>query len=78
VSEVPATDAATGLSAHLLELLEAIRAGEVDPGAGLDRLARMPYDELAVSSWASSTGRRSTRLPSTMTAWPRRAGPAGR
>jgi NCAIR mutase (PurE)-related protein len=46
VSEVPATDAATGLSAHLLELLEAIRAGEVDPAAGLDRLARMPYDEL--------------------------------
>ena len=40
------TDAATGLSAHLLELLEAIRAGEVDPAAGLERLARMPYDEL--------------------------------
>ncbi len=44
--ELPVTPAATGLSAHLLELLEAIRAGEVDPAAGLDRLARMPYDDL--------------------------------
>ncbi len=40
------TDAATGLSAHLLELLEAVRAGEVDPASGLERLARLPYDEL--------------------------------
>jgi NCAIR mutase (PurE)-related protein len=47
VSEVPVTDAATGLSAHLLELLEAVRAGEVDPASALERLARLPYDELS-------------------------------
>ena len=37
---------ATGLSAHLLELLTAVQAGEVDVERGLERLARLPYDEL--------------------------------
>jgi pyridinium-3,5-biscarboxylic acid mononucleotide synthase len=46
VSEVPVTEVSSGLAAHLLALLEAVRAGEVDPTSGLERLARLPYDEL--------------------------------
>jgi NCAIR mutase (PurE)-related protein len=46
VGEVPVTEQASGLAARLLELLEAVRAGEVDPASGLERLTRLPYDEL--------------------------------
>jgi hypothetical protein len=35
-----------GLPAALLELLGAVAAGELDPHGGLDRLARLPYDDL--------------------------------
>ena len=46
MSETPVRNGAGGLSARLLELLEAIQAGDVDPVAGLERLARIPYDDL--------------------------------
>jgi NCAIR mutase (PurE)-related protein len=39
-------DAKTGLPARLLELLEAVAAGEIDPRDGLGRLVRLPYDDL--------------------------------
>ena len=46
MSEGPVTEAASGLAARLLELLEAVRAGELEPVRGLERLTRLPYDEL--------------------------------
>ena len=36
----------TGLPAQLLELLVAVRDGEVEPEGGLDRLATLPFDDL--------------------------------
>jgi NCAIR mutase (PurE)-related protein len=36
----------SGLPGEMLALLEAVAAGEVDPAEGLDRLARLPYDDL--------------------------------
>jgi NCAIR mutase (PurE)-related protein len=41
-----ATSAPTGLAAALLELLEAVRAGELDVGTGLERLRSLPFDDL--------------------------------
>jgi pyridinium-3,5-biscarboxylic acid mononucleotide synthase len=41
----PAT-MAHGLRSEVLALLEAVEAGEVDPAAALERLARLPYDDL--------------------------------
>jgi len=41
-----ATSATSGLAAALLELLESVRAGETDVGAGLERLSRLPFDDL--------------------------------
>ncbi len=41
-----ATSAPTGLAAALLELLESVRAGELDAGAGLERLSRLPFEDL--------------------------------
>jgi NCAIR mutase (PurE)-related protein len=46
IGETTVSDALTGLPAQLLELLEAVAAGEIDPRGGLHRLARLPYDEL--------------------------------
>jgi len=46
MSESPVRNGAGGLPAQLLELLEAVAAGELAPAAGLDRLARIPYDDL--------------------------------
>jgi pyridinium-3,5-biscarboxylic acid mononucleotide synthase len=40
------SDARTGLPAALLELLGAVASGELDPRGGLDRLVRLPYDDL--------------------------------
>jgi NCAIR mutase (PurE)-related protein len=37
---------ASGLPAALLELLESVGAGELAPDAGLERLARLPFDDL--------------------------------
>jgi len=45
-SDTGVGDAASGLPARLLELLGAVAAGELDPRAGLDGLARLPYDDL--------------------------------
>jgi NCAIR mutase (PurE)-related protein len=45
-----ATSAPTGLAAALLELLEAVRAGELDVGGGLERLRTLPYDDLGFAS----------------------------
>jgi NCAIR mutase (PurE)-related protein len=42
----PGTRAASGLPGELLALLEAVAAGELAPAAGLDRLARLPFDDL--------------------------------
>jgi len=46
MSETSVGNGAGGLSARLLELLEAVRTGDVDPAAGLEQLARIPYDDL--------------------------------
>jgi NCAIR mutase (PurE)-related protein len=46
MSERGVSNGAGGLPARLLELLEAVAAGELAPAAGLDRLARIPYDDL--------------------------------
>jgi len=46
MSETPVRNGAGGLSAALLELLEAVAAGDVAPASGLERLARIPYDDL--------------------------------
>ena len=46
MSESPVRNGSGGLPARLLELLEAVAAGDVAPAAGLDRLARIPYDDL--------------------------------
>ena len=46
ISEIPLSPAVTGLSATVLELLDAVRTGEVDPASGVERLARLPYDDL--------------------------------
>src|SRR5579863_6928722 len=46
MSETPVRNGAGGLPARLLELLEAVRAGAVEPAAGLEELARIPYDNL--------------------------------
>src|SRR5580693_4797530 len=46
MSESGVRNGAGGLPARLLELLEAVAAGELAPAAGLDRLARIPYDNL--------------------------------
>jgi hypothetical protein len=35
-----------GLPAQLLDLLASVQAGEVDPQHGLERLARLPFDDL--------------------------------
>jgi NCAIR mutase (PurE)-related protein len=40
----PAAD--LGLPAELLRMLEAVAAGELEPASGLDRLSRIPYDDL--------------------------------
>jgi NCAIR mutase (PurE)-related protein len=42
----PPTRAATGLPGEMLALLEAVAAGRLDPAAGLDRLTRLPFDDL--------------------------------
>jgi pyridinium-3,5-biscarboxylic acid mononucleotide synthase len=46
ISGSPPSDTLTGLPAALLELLGAVAAGELDPRGGLDRLAKLPYDDL--------------------------------
>jgi len=46
MSETPVRNGAGGLQARLLELLEAVRAGDLEPAAGLERFARIPYDDL--------------------------------
>jgi pyridinium-3,5-biscarboxylic acid mononucleotide synthase len=46
MSESPVRNGSGGLPAQLLELLEAVAAGKVAPAAGLDRLERIPYDNL--------------------------------
>jgi NCAIR mutase (PurE)-related protein len=42
----PDTGAVSGLSAEMLALLEAVAAGVVGPAAGLERLERLPFDDL--------------------------------
>jgi len=46
IGESILSEATAGLPAQLLELLDAVAAGELAPRAGLDRLARLPYDDL--------------------------------
>jgi NCAIR mutase (PurE)-related protein len=46
MSESPVRNGAGGLPAALLALLEAVAAGDVAPASGLERLARIPYDDL--------------------------------
>jgi NCAIR mutase (PurE)-related protein len=41
-----AASAPSGLAATLLDLLEAVRAGEVEPQEAVERLRRLPYDDL--------------------------------
>ncbi|HEY5195810.1 MAG TPA: nickel pincer cofactor biosynthesis protein LarB [Solirubrobacteraceae bacterium] len=36
----------SGLPGEMLRMLEAVAAGEIAPSAGLERLARLPYDDL--------------------------------
>jgi pyridinium-3,5-biscarboxylic acid mononucleotide synthase len=36
----------TGLPGEMLRMLEAVAAGELPPAAGLERLSRLPYDDL--------------------------------
>jgi pyridinium-3,5-biscarboxylic acid mononucleotide synthase len=42
----PSSAATSGLPAEMLRMLEAVAAGEIAPAAGLDRLSRLPYDDL--------------------------------
>ncbi len=42
----PSPRATTGLAGEMLALLEAVAAGAVDPADGLERLGRLPFDDL--------------------------------
>jgi pyridinium-3,5-biscarboxylic acid mononucleotide synthase len=42
----PSSAPASGLAEEMLRMLEAVAAGELGPAAGLERLSRIPYDDL--------------------------------
>ncbi len=46
MSRQPGTRAGGGLPAEMLALLEAVAAGHLDPADGLERLSRLPFDDL--------------------------------
>jgi NCAIR mutase (PurE)-related protein len=46
MSDAPIRTPLSGLPAQLLDLLAAVRDGELDPEGALDRLARLPFDDL--------------------------------